>query len=102
MAEEKNLENRIKRFLKEQGCWYVKFMGNSFTKAGTPDILACVNGYFLAIEVKSSRGRASELQEYEIKQIRQAGGLALIIKPSTFDVLKEIVFALKNGKIDFR
>lgn len=27
MAEEKNFENKIKKFLDEQNCWYVKYWG---------------------------------------------------------------------------
>ena len=48
MASEKSFENKIKRYLKDKGCYRVKYHGNYFSENGTPDILACVNGYFLA------------------------------------------------------
>ena len=46
MASEKSFENKIKRYLKDKGCYRVKYHGNYFSENGTPDILACVKGYF--------------------------------------------------------
>ena len=68
IAQEKTFENKIKKFLDEQGAWHVKFFANSFTKVGIPDILACINGYFVGIEVKAQNGKPSELQLYNIKK----------------------------------
>lgn len=53
MAQEKTFENKIKKYLKGKGAYYVKYHGNAYSTNGTPDILACVNGYFLGIEVKA-------------------------------------------------
>ena len=42
MAAEKNFENKIKGFLKDHGCWFLKYWGGAaYTKSGIPDILAC-------------------------------------------------------------
>ena len=60
------------------------------------DILACVNGHFLAIEVKAERGRVSELQRINIEHINNCGGVALVVKPSNFEELKQIIFKLKK------
>ena len=38
--KEKILENRVKEFLKSEGCWLVKYWGGgSYTRAGVPDLL---------------------------------------------------------------
>ena len=97
MAAEKQFENQIKKYLTEQGIWYVKYFANGFTKSGIPDILACCNGYFLAIEVKAENGKPSELQLYHIEKIKQSGGHAVIVKPSQFDELKQLIRGLING-----
>ena len=55
MAQEKNFENKIKAYLKDQNCYFVKYFANRMTKAGIPDILASVNGCFVGIEVKASK-----------------------------------------------
>lgn len=93
---EKNFENKIKKYLDSKGCWYVKFFANAFTKAGIPDLLCCVNGHFLAIEVKAENGKPSELQRLNIDKIRHSGGQAIILRPSQFDSFCKLVEALKQ------
>lgn len=95
MAQEKTFENKIKKFLEENGVWYIKYWaGSQFTKAGIPDILACVNGYFVGIEVKAQNGKPSELQMYNIKKIREACGFAVVVYPSGFAEFKQFILDL--------
>lgn len=76
---EKRIENQIKRYLDSIGAWHIKTHGSMFSKAGTPDIIACVKGKFVAIEVKRPEGgKISELQKYHINAISEAGGLAFV------------------------
>ena len=105
MAEEKNFENRIKNYLHSIGCypagfpedkmnmpqigWYFKVWGGGFQKAGIPDLICCIKGRFIAIEVKASTGRASELQKLNTNRIRDSGGDAVILFPSGFEQFKE-------------
>lgn len=96
MGPEKNFENKIKDFLDEQGTWYVKFFANRMTKEGIPDILACINGYFVGIEVKAQNGKPSDLQLYHCEKIRKSGGFAFILYPSGFDNFKKFVRDLKH------
>lgn len=96
MAAEKTFENKVKKFLESQGAWYVKYFANSFTKSGIPDILACVNGYFVGIEVKAQNGKPSELQLYNVRKIREAGGFAVILYPSAFDEFKKFIIDLNH------
>ncbi len=99
MAAEKNFENRIKKFLEEQGAWFIKYWaGAQFTKAGVPDILACVNGCFIGIEVKAPDGKPSELQIHTIQKIREAGGFAFVLYPKDFEIFKEGVEMLIANK----
>lgn len=101
MAGEKNFENKIKKFLKENGCWYVKYFANRNTRAGVPDLLACVGGHFVAIEVKGATGKPSELQLWNVEQIRNAGGIAIVLYPDQFDEFKALIEALLcGGKIN--
>lgn len=99
MGPEKRFENKIKYMLNVHGAWYVKYFANRNTKSGIPDILACVNGEFLAIEVKSDSGHPSELQLHNVELIRKAGGLAFVVYPSGFDQLKDIVIRLGRGLV---
>lgn len=75
---EKHIENKIKRHLKEIGAYYVKFHATGFSRSGVPDILVCIRGRFVAIEVKQEKGVVSALQEAHQRQIIAAGGVAII------------------------
>lgn len=97
MAEEKRFETKVKNFLESQGAYFVKFFANSYTKKGVPDVLACVGGYFVGIEVKAQNGHASELQIHNIEQIRKAGGFAFVLYPSGYEEFKEFIEQLKLG-----
>lgn len=101
MASEKQFENKIKKYLKEHDAYFLKYWaGAQFTKSGVPDILACVNGYFVGIEVKAQNGKPSELQLYNIQQIRKAGGFAYVVYPSGWERLKDILDGLLIEKFN--
>lgn len=91
MGAEKNFENKIKKYLKDKGCYYVKYFGNAYSTDGTPDILACINGYFVGIEVKAQTGKPSDLQLVKIRDIREAGGFGYVVYPSGWEKLKAII-----------
>lgn len=96
MAEEKLFENKVKAFLKSQNAWILKTWGGGFQRSGIPDLLCCVNGKFVAIEVKASKGKASELQIYNINKIKESGGVAIILYPKDFEEFKEMILKLKE------
>lgn len=97
MAQEKTFENKVKKFLESQNAWFIKYWaGAQYTKSGVPDILACVNGFFVGIEVKAQNGVVSELQLHNIRQINAAGGFAFVLYPSAWDKFKTFVSDLNN------
>lgn len=96
MTPEKRFENKVKEYLKENNCYYVKYFANAMTKSGIPDILSCVNGYFVAIEVKAKNGKPTELQLYNRKLIRQSGGICIILYPNQFEKFKELINLLQD------
>lgn len=75
---EKTIENQIKKWLESNGYWWMKVHGDMFQKSGVPDILACINGKCVGIEVKRPGGVVSELQKYNIEKIQAAGGVAFV------------------------
>lgn len=100
MGPEKTFENKVKAFIEQEGGWQVKFFANRMTKEGIPDILACINGQFVGIEVKAQNGKPSKLQIYTCKKINAAGGCAFVLYPSGFNRFKEFVRIL-NGDYDY-
>lgn len=98
MAAEKQFENKIKAELHARNAWRVKFFANAFTPAGIPDVLACYRGRFLGIEVKggSSYG-LTELQKYNLRLIRQAGGIGICVYPSGWQQFLDVLDRLDAG-----
>lgn len=79
---EKQVENKIKNYLASIGAYFEKIHGGSIYQAsGIPDILACYKGRFIAIEVKRPEGGVtSPLQKLKLKQIEDAGGVAIVAR----------------------
>ena len=63
-------------------------------KSGTPDRLLCINGFFVALEVKTDEGEPSKIQLLKLAKIKRAGGKAYIVTPSNWitviEELKEV------------
>jgi hypothetical protein len=75
--KEKCITTAIMRYLKDlPGCFCWKEHGGMYGVAGLPDIICCINGRFVAFEVKTENGRLSKLQELAIAKIQAAGGAA--------------------------
>jgi len=76
---ESKIQTKILKWLDAQpNIWTVKTVVTN--KSGTPDILCCVEGRFVAFEVKAAKGKVSKLQEYRIAEIQSAGGKAYVVR----------------------
>lgn len=73
-------------------CFAWKTHGGMYGVAGLPDIIACVNGYFFAFEVKTPSGRLTKLQESTLQKIKAAKGCAF--KVTSVDEVNAIIKTL--------
>ena len=74
---ERDIVTAILRLLKgTPGCFAWKTHGGMYGVAGIPDIIACINGRFVAFEVKTETGKLTKLQEITIQKIKNAKGQA--------------------------
>ena len=76
--KETNLQNDILMLLEAYG--YPAYNIIQASKSGVSDILACVEGRFVAIEVKLEYNQPSALQERKQQKIRTAKGFAIVAK----------------------
>ena len=76
--KESDIQKQISDWLKAEGHWAVKTITTN--RNGTPDILVCVDGQFVGIEVKTPQGRVSPIQTYQIKQIQKSDGHAFVAR----------------------
>lgn len=77
MAKEQDIQTSIMNYIKSIGGLPVKFNNMGiYATAGVSDILACIKGRFVAIEVKKPGGKPSALQLNFINAINSIGGIA--------------------------
>ena len=84
---EGKIQAAIIKYLKENKIWHFRY--NASVTYGMPDIIAIYNGYFVGIEVKTTTGRSTELQQRMKDSIEKAGGYH-IFATSIDDVYKLI------------
>lgn len=87
----------MKDYLAKRGCWFVKFFANRNTERGIPDLLCCIGGHFVGLEIKGPTGRPSEIQLWNVEQIKKAGGRAMVLWPKDWDVFRALVDELTGG-----
>lgn len=97
---EKAFERKLKTAISEVGGYSVKYFGCGYSTAGTPDLLCCIRGNFLAVEVKGDGGSVSLLQCRKIKVICAAGGLACVVYPADYeDFCKVLQRLVENDRV---
>lgn len=73
--QENKVQKEIQDYLENIGAYRFKVHGEIFMRAGIPDIIACLKGRFIGIEVKDGTNKPSELQKAHGRQIKKAGGI---------------------------
>ena len=71
----------VKRLLKKHGIYSYMPVQNGMGVVGIPDIIACWDGRFIAIETKApgKRGNTTPNQDVQLALIREANGIALVV-----------------------
>ena len=98
MGAEKQFEDKVKKYLKDHGAWVLKTWSNGVQRQGIPDLLVCMNGYFIAIELKAENGHPTKLQEWNVQQIRNAGGVAFVLYPHQWNQFQNMIHLLEHDK----
>jgi Archaeal holliday junction resolvase (hjc) len=98
MTPEAKTKKKVRALLDEVMVYHFNPFGGGYGRAGIPDIIACVNGYFLAIECKAGKGKTTALQDRELENIRAAGGVTLVIYDTEEDIsrLCKVLWALSR------
>lgn len=99
---ERKVKKKVIEMLKARGAYYAMPVASGFGNAGVPDILACCNGRFVGIECKANGGKATALQLSNLKQIENAGGMALIIDEKSIATLSAVLGQLYGDDDDRR
>lgn len=92
---ESGFQKEVIDYLDNEGAYVLKTHVSSFQKQGEPDITCCYKGRYLAFELKRDKNsKTSKLQEYKMKLIRKAGGLA--IRVDNLNQVKEVLYEISR------
>jgi len=85
------VKTKIKKYLASEGIYYFCPIGGPYSVKGVPDIVCCVRGQFVGIEVKAP-GKEKTLthnQAMHISLIKGNGGVAFVAS-SLDDVIDQL------------
>lgn len=70
---------------------------------GIPDILGCINGHFVALELKKDGFcKASALQAWALRCIIKAGGLGLVVSPENWDQAYNFLEKIASAELVYK
>ena len=91
---QRSIINFLRNKRKEGGpIRHFKAAQGRFSEAGVSDIIACYQGRFYALEVKSKAGKPTEIQLQFGKSIEKAGGVFAIVR-NVYDVAEVLGIAI--------
>lgn len=96
---EKVVKDKVVSVLKSEEVYYFFPATHGYGRSGVPDIIACANGLFLAIECKANGNKPTALQIREIESIRRNNGVAVIVDETNWDMVRDLVRKLKAGTV---
>lgn len=83
MAEtpENIVKRKITKWLKDTwpDIFIFKYPAGMFGSTGIADLIMSINGLFVAIEVKTPKGKVTKLQMKSLKEVQKSGGIAVLI-----------------------
>lgn len=95
---EAKVKKQIRKILDTTRCYYAMPVGSGFGNSGVPDFLVCHQGTFLGIEAKAGKGKTTALQEDNLKRIRDAGGVAVVVNEANIEQLPAMLGDLLKEK----
>ena len=85
---ERKVKGAVVSILKAHGAYYFFPATHGYGRSGVPDIVACVNGRFMAIECKAGYNLPTELQLREMEAIERAGGMAFVVREDSVGLVE--------------
>ena len=88
MTPERRVKAKVRKVLDKLGAYYVMPVTGGFGNSGAPDFLVCLHGRFVGVECKAGKNTTTPLQEKNLRQLSEAGGIALVVNDENVDVFE--------------
>ena len=76
--KESDHQTKVVDWLRAEGHYAVVIHADEMQERGISDILACITGVFVAIEMKMPGEKLSTIQKYHLAKVIEAGGKAFV------------------------
>lgn len=96
MGAEKKFQDQCIDYLKSQKIYHINIFGNGWSGKGAPDIIACLDGRFVAFELKVKNNQMQADQIVHKNRIEKSGGVHYT--PRSIDEFKSIIKGLQDGE----
>ena len=94
---ESHVKDAVKRVLKRLNSYYFMPPMNGYGASGVPDIVACLDGKFIAVEAKANGNKPTMLQLKNLKSIVAAGGYAFVVDETSVGIFTMMMDSIVNG-----
>lgn len=96
MTDEDKLKRKCVGWLKKfetKDVWF--YCPTDHFYSGIPDIIMCIKGFFVFIELKTSIGKVSKIQDWTHGRLWSAGARGMVCR--SFDEFKDFVTRRHHG-----
>lgn len=103
MTPEKAVKNSVVKILKKFGAYYFFPATGGYGTSGVPDIVVCYRGRFIGIECKAGKNMPTALQEKNLNEISNAGGVSIVVNEARVHLINEMLCIIdlqESGKGD--
>ena len=90
-TEESRLEEIVEKFMQEHHIWQLARYQAQSNRNGLPDRLYLYKGFLIGLELKTDKGKPTDLQIKKIKEINENGGIGLLVGPVEISNLKHLI-----------
>lgn len=95
---EGKVKEKVKKLLTQRGAYWYMPMGTAiYTRNGVPDFLVCYRSVFIGIETKAGYNKPSALQKLELINIKNAGGIGLVVNEKNLGTIENVLEAIDSG-----
>lgn len=89
MTPEAKVKKVVVKQLKDMGAYYFYPVTGGYGRSGVPDVIGCYKGFFFGIECKAGKNKPTPLQEKNLDDISDAGGLAMVVNEDNMNKVRE-------------
>tara|TARA_B110000483_G_scaffold28793_1_gene34900 strand:+ start:1853 stop:2140 length:288 start_codon:yes stop_codon:yes gene_type:complete len=91
MTPEAKVKKVVVAQLKQLGAYYFYPVTGGYGQSGVPDVVGCYKGLFFGIECKAGKNKPTPLQDRNLKQIRDAGGIDLVVNEDNMNAVARLI-----------